>query len=854
MKATRPLFAALTAALLFATALTIAPPAPPAARPPLSNQHAPLDTATTTPTPAGCDGWSVAAPYPIPVAGNAVVSLGGYIYSFGGSITSTNVTNAAYKFDGNTWTAIASLPVSRTFASAVTDGTYIYIINGTGQYSSSGSETNTLYRYDPIANTYTQLASDNYATTNQAAVYLVGRIYRIGGNVHMSVSQDTPTSSVDVYIVATNSWATATDYPFPLSDEMAIAYGQYIYVAGGILIGASPTKTYRYDPGSHLWEDAPIADLPVGVTYSPSGLLNGGWLVAGGQTNLIWNPTTNTWNINASLSQTVSYAGGAVLDGAFYMVGGRDGQQTYTSTWRYTNSCPPSPTPTGTPSTPTSSPTPPCQVWQEQPAYPLAMNGSAVVSLNGYLYSFGGLIDYAEVVNAYKYDGNTWTRIADLPGPRSDARAVTDGTYIYILNGDIPVQGLVSKALYRYDPASDSYTELAAPAVATDMQAAAYLNGRIYRVGGNTGQDNTLTNSVEVYNIATNNWSRVANYPTTIGLAMAGALNGYIYMAGGATGSGSYITKTYRYDPNTDTWSDAAIADLPSPRGLAASGIFGGKWLLAGGLTTPSNSAIVWDPVTNTWSNIASMVQPRLYLTGATLGSAFYAIGGFHGQPPDDISNDNQRYTNTCPTPTPTPTLCPVPFGDISGDLFYGAIGALYCRGAISGTDATHYSPAGTSTRGQFAKVVVLGFGASFYTPATPDFNDVHPGYFAYLYIESGFHDGILSGYDSAGCTAHGITPPCYLPNIAITRGQLTKLVVNAGGYTLYTPTGGAQDFTDVPTSNVFYISIETAAHNSVINGYPDHTFRPNNNIRRDEMAQIVYEGIVHKPLASAEC
>ncbi len=30
----------------------------------------------------------------------------------------------------------------------------------------------------------------------------------------------------------------------------------------------------------------------------------------------------------------------------------------------------------------------------------------------------------------------------------------------------------------------------------------------------------------------------------------------------------------------------------------------------------------------------------------------------------------------------------------------------------------------------------------------------------------------------------------------------------------------------------------------SKINGYPDHTFRPNHNIRRDEMAQIVYKGV----------
>ncbi len=102
-----------------------------------------------------------------------------------------------------------------------------------------------------------------------------------------------------------------------------------------------------------------------------------------------------------------------------------------------------------------------------------------------------------------------------------------------------------------------------------------------------------------------------------------------------------------------------------------------------------------------------------------------------------------------------------------------------------------------------------------------------------------------------AHCAAHGLGTPCYLPNQPITRGQLTKLVVNAGGYTLITlitPIGGQQDFVDVPPSNVFYVSIETAYHNELVNGYPGHLYLPNANIRRDEMAQIVYTGIINRP------
>jgi hypothetical protein len=181
---------------------------------------------------------------------------------------------------------------------------------------------------------------------------------------------------------------------------------------------------------------------------------------------------------------------------------------------------------------------------------------------------------------------------------------------------------------------------------------------------------------------------------------------------------------------------------------------------------------------------------------------------------------------------------------DVTGNVFYTAIHYLNCRGVINGTDATHYSPARTSTRGQFAKVVVLGFGLPSYTPATPDFSDVPAAYVAYLYIESGYHAAILSGFDRASCQAATQQYPCYLPNRPITRGQLTKLVVGAAHYPFYTPANGQQDFSDVSPSNVFFVSIETAHNKGVINGYADGTFRPNNNIRRDEMAQIVYKGV----------
>ncbi len=229
--------------------------------------------------------------------------------------------------------------------------------------------------------------------------------------------------------------------------------------------------------------------------------------------------------------------------------------------------------------------------------------------------------------------------------------------------------------------------------------------------------------------------------------------------------------------------------------------------------------------------------------TGQVLATLQVAAGTQQLTVPDFITDVALKISNL-PPPSPTPTSCALPFVDIAGNVFYRAIQQLYCQGVVNGTDATHFSPSGTSTRGQFAKVVVLGFGLPLSTPTggTQSFSDVPPSYFAYAYIETGYQQGILSGFDQATCQSSGATFPCYLPNRAITRGQLTKLVAGAAHYILVTP--GTPSFSDVPPSNVFFAYIETARQHEAVGGYPDGTFRPNNNIRRDEMAQIVYRAV----------
>jgi len=325
--------------------------------------------------------------------------------------------------------------------------------------------------------------------------------------------------------------------------------------------------------------------------------------------------------------------------------GGADGTNYLNTGGRYcAQSGASSPTPTATPCASVGS-------WIEQAPYPIAVSGHAVASQGGNVYSFGGIVNNAAITTAYKYNPatNTWTLIASLPAPRGWFSGASDGTYIYLLGG-VDQNFSTTATLWRYDPATNTYnTSLPSYTIATYFHATAYLNGKIYRIAGAAiGTDF----HVEVYDIATNTWSMAANYPFANHNLMAVALGNYIYAGGGNASP----DKTYRYDPNTDTWDDAAIADFPAGRSSAASGAYNGRWLLAGGDVNfaTSNSAIAWDPATNTWNNLPNMVQARDNLEGATAGQSFYAVAGDFG--PGNPSNDNQQYTEVCATPTPTPT------------------------------------------------------------------------------------------------------------------------------------------------------------------------------------------------------
>ncbi len=169
----------------------------------------------------------------------------------------------------------------------------------------------------------------------------------------------------------------------------------------------------------------------------------------------------------------------------------------------------------------------------------------------------------------------------------------------------------------------------------------------------------------------------------------------------------------------------------------------------------------------------------------------------------------------------------------------YGYIKYLYCNGIVSGYPDGYFRPDNNITRAEFSKMLVRAYGFAITTPVSPSYTDVPTSYWAYAYIETLHAQGVINGFTAAQCAAAHAAYPCFLPNAAISRAQIVKMVVVASGVPAYT--GAFTDYPDVPPSYWAYGYIKTASHLQWVGGYPDGTFRPNNLATRAELSRILF-------------
>jgi N-acetylneuraminic acid mutarotase len=219
-----------------------------------------------------------------------------------------------------------------------------------------------------------------------------------------------------------------------------------------------------------------------------------------------------------------------------------------------------------------------------------------------------------------------WTTIAPLPESSHNIGAAAVNGKIYLIGWS---------TCEKYDPETNNWTQLAPPPITNTWGSVVACQNKIYLIGG------AADLPTQVYDPITDTWENKTSIPTTRSSLQANVVNGKIYLIGGQMPAGLYIINASIsndvYDPETDTWTQ--MAPIPTAVMGYASAVFEDKiYIISGGNESgpdykPTNLVQIFDPEANQWTNgthIPTGVcsSRACATTGLSAPKRIYVIGG----------------------------------------------------------------------------------------------------------------------------------------------------------------------------------------------------------------------------------
>jgi hypothetical protein len=259
----------------------------------------------------------------------------------------------------------------------------------------------------------------------------------------------------------------------------------------------------------------------------------------------------------------------------------------------------------------------------------------------------------------------TWSASGSMAVHRGyhTATVLTDGR-VLVVGGSQTYFALATAELY--DPRTGTWSSAGSlPTPSWGHTATLLPDGRVLVVGGSTSDGYHLgsTSSAELYDPQTNSWSAAASMGTPRSFHTATLLpDGRVLVVGGVEASnevsGKVLASAELYNPATNAWSPA-----PPLSGARAKHdailLAKGQVLVLGG--TPSvraysgesnslRTAELYDPTTQTWSQVASMQYARILPIGLLLPDGRVLVVGDQGvseQTAEVFDPTNGRWSST---------------------------------------------------------------------------------------------------------------------------------------------------------------------------------------------------------------
>jgi N-acetylneuraminic acid mutarotase len=571
-------------------------------------------------------GFTYLAQMPKKLSGFAAAELAGDIYIAGGNTMPGNTSSRemyAYNILNKTWTQKADLPPGSTSNKICTVYGKLYL------FDRNLSNANRVYAYDPLANTWSDIA---------ASAKTFSYVNALGGKIYCFVASNVVT---DVFDPLTKTWSQAASRPD----------NSYIYsttVSGGELyLNVSSGTMQRYNPDNNTWssENAGYVSPFMASVYRDIYFFGS---ATSSEIKYICKYSTDAKMLtyyNSYFHEYNYFHQVCAVNNKVYIFAGHDWTGGAEAIVEYMPSVSP---------------------WMDK-SHPVFLNYyMANAAIGSKIYLAGGHGETA--VNAgcnymtelYEYDtqANNWTQKQNMPTARSKAAGAAVGGKLYIIGGETSTSGSSTNKVEEYNPGNNGWsTKTTLPYTAHSVAAAAY-NGKIYTFGGRNGTNGAF-NYVYEYNPASNNgnggWVQKYYMPTARYGASAVEINGRIYVAGGFNSSGVALNKLEVYNPESNSWN-TNVAAMPEAKGYCGGAADGGVFIIGGSNGYHSvNTVYQYNPAMNKWYQWPGLDNAIEGVATAALNNGIYVINGGY-----KIFHSNSIWSNTLSSAnyyTPTSSL-----------------------------------------------------------------------------------------------------------------------------------------------------------------------------------------------------
>lgn len=271
------------------------------------------------------------------------------------------------------------------------------------------------------------------------------------------------------------SWVERAALPKPTSRLAATTYGGKLYAFGGAATAdASHSAAYAYDPTNDTWQS--LSPMPAGaygidahtvddtlyafLAYDDTGFVNDVFA---------YDPASDTWTERSPRPTQRYIFSSAVVEARVFIIGGFGvSDDAPEGDWEYKYDVEIYDIQTDT--------------WSTQAGLPNAIASAASCSIGNLIYVFGGDVNATLV---YDTAEGTWTERTPPSLARTDHECVRVGDS-FLLIGGRDAAGNQFDAVERYEPESDTWTDLQPLPAPRYWFATGELGGSVYVVGGET--------------------------------------------------------------------------------------------------------------------------------------------------------------------------------------------------------------------------------------------------------------------------------------------------------------------------------------------------------------------------------